>query len=53
MPNPDFGNRTYQPYVFRPNFMKNQDGEKKQFGRKVIDWTGSCAQVKGTRLDYS
>ena len=30
-----YQNRQYQPYVFRPNFMKNQDGEKKQYGRKV------------------
>merc|ERR1712039_857203 len=37
--------RQYQPYVFRPNFMKNQDGERKQYGRKVIDWTGACAQT--------
>ena len=55
-----YQNRQYQPYVFRPNFMKNQDGEKKQYGRKVfsyylfnsykcwlkvIDWTGACAQT--------
>lgn len=25
--------------------MKNQDGERKQYGRKVIDWTGACAQT--------
>ena len=31
-----YQNRQYQPYVFRPNFMKNQDGEKKQYGRKVF-----------------
>ena len=37
--------RQYQPYVFRPNFMKNTDGQTKQYGRKVIDWTGSCAQT--------
>ena len=40
-----YSNRQYQPYVFRPNFMKNQDGERKQYGRKVIDWTGACAQT--------
>jgi len=25
--------------------MKNTDGQTKQYGRKVIDWTGSCAQT--------
>ena len=40
-----YSNRQYQPYVFRPNFMKNTDGQTKQYGRKVIDWTGSCAQT--------
>ncbi len=42
-------NRQFQPYVFRPNFMKNQDGEKKQQGRKVIDWTGACVNTMMSR----
>lgn len=42
-------NRQFQPYVFRPNFMKNQDGEKKQQGRKVIDWTGACVHTMLSR----
>ena len=36
----------YQPYVFKPNFLKNQEKDEegnvigqKRFGRKVIDWT--------------
>ena len=36
---------SYQPYVFRPNFMKNTDGERKHSSRKVIDWTGACVQT--------
>ena len=43
--NDRYSSRQYQPYVFRPNFMKNTDGQTKQYGRKVIDWTGSCAQT--------
>jgi len=40
--------QTYQPYVFKPNFLKNQAihdeagnliQPAKKFGRKVIDWT--------------
>lgn len=29
--------------------MKNQDGEKKQQGRKVIDWTGACVNTMMSR----
>ena len=46
-----YANRSYQPYVFRPNFMKNQDGEKKQYGRKVFNINIFCKnQIGGHNL---